>query len=178
MKSTSDIKTMFSNAFAQLQCEMTFSHLMQLIMILKTPPSRALAGKFGLQITGEYLSTTMTFKDGKVTPIEESHVQFDADYFSKHKTAPLQREDFPKNIHCPFAHVRYKILLDLWNEYSPKVFLTTRSRRKSSWLISCRRSTWIASTRARSARATTLSRTRTLPSLYPASRLPQRPGRH
>ena len=42
MRSTSDIKTMFSNAFAQLQCEMTFSHLMQLIMIMKTPPSRAL----------------------------------------------------------------------------------------------------------------------------------------
>ena len=42
---------------------------------------------------------------------------------SKHKTAPLQREDLVKNIHCPFAHVRYKILLDLWNGYSPKVFL-------------------------------------------------------
>ena len=87
----------------------------------------------------------MTFKDGKVTPIEESHLQFDADYFSKHKTAPLQREDFPKNIHCLRACVT-RSCSTCGTSTRRKSSSTTRSRRKSSWLVSCRRSTWIAST--------------------------------
>lgn len=123
LKTPAEVKKVFGDAHGVLQTTgLTPEMLSYYLVSIEQPLPKLAIMRWGKQANGWSVFHNCAYKDGELTSVEASGHAIVRAYFNNNPNCPMPTSDFPKLIVAPFKHVRYFIMMKMWNDLYPKFF--------------------------------------------------------
>lgn len=123
LKTPSDVKSAFLNVHSSLQtADFSGEMLSGYLNSIPQPLPRSVIVRWGLQDSGWFVAHNCAFKDGVMMEVEAAGHAISTAFFHRNAVYPMAASDFPRIRICPFAHVRYCVGVDMWNNQIPTFF--------------------------------------------------------